>query len=125
MIFVKCDLNYECPRLKKSGICCKTCPIHESCTDACENHPDRCQISREPTTRELATDNGIKCVKHHAAFRKIEETGEPLGMFYNTNAYGSRAMDNRSGNPVKSEDFDTAEEAILWLIHRLKAEEAE
>lgn len=119
---LKCCLQYECVRLKKSGICCATCPISDSCTDACENHPDRCMMSREPTYRELAVDNGIKSVKHMTAFKKIEETGEPVGLFYNTNKDGSRALDNRTGTPVRSEEFGTPEESVQWLIARVAAD---
>lgn len=120
---VRCTLSWTCQRRKRKGICCATCGIHDTCLDACENSPERCMVSREPVARELANEYGMKSIRLLSYFRKIEETGQPLGLFYKSNDCYSRAIDNRTGTPVSSEDFATTEEAIRWLANRVDADE--
>lgn len=119
---VKCNLDWTCPHTKKVGICCAACEAGGTCPDACQNSPDHCLMVRELTPRELANELKIRHVRNMPEFRKIEETGQPVGMFYNSNDFGSRAIDNRTGHPVRSEEFDTWEDAILWLAARVDAD---
>ena len=120
---VKCTLTWVCSRRKMAGFCCAVCQIRDTCQDACENNPEHCMMARELTCREIANAHGIKHIKHLSALRKIENTGKPLGMFYNNNSCGAIAMDNRTGNPVVSERFGSVEEAILWLAARAEADQ--
>lgn len=119
---MRCSLTFTCPRRKMPGYCCAECGIKDTCIDACMNTPDTCLMSREPTTREIAYDLGIKCVKTIRDFQKIADTGQPLGMYYAASRKGSYcSLDNRTGSPVMSGHFTHVEDAILWLAARVEA----
>ena len=119
---MRCTLSFNCPRRGHAGYCCFTCGIRETCTDACLNTPDRCMVSRESTPTELVFEYGMKRVETKGEFNKIMETGQPAGLIYYSTTYGSRAIDNRTGTPVLSEELDTSEEAIHWLQARVEAD---
>lgn len=122
---MRCTLSVMCPRLNRVGRCCYTCGIRDTCIDACLNNPDRCMVSRESTTKEMAFDYGVQFVRTKSEAMKIMESGQPTGLFYQSNAINSFAIDNRTGVPVMSENFNTANEAVLWLVARVEADRKE
>ena len=119
---MRCTLSYFCSIRKRYGICCFTCGIRDTCIDACHNNPERCMVSRESTAKELAFDYGAQFIRTKSEAMKIMESGEPTGLFYLSNTFGSYAIDNRTGVPVMSRKFDTSSEAVLWLANRVEAD---
>lgn len=118
---MRCSLTWMCQRRKVAGLCCATCNLREGCEDACQNHPDRCIVSRDSTPREKAYDYNMKSLKKVGEFKQIEKTGQPLGLFYVCDYRGYIAMDNRTGVPVVSEGLADAFAAIEWLADRVEA----
>lgn len=121
---IKCTLDWKCPRLSKSGICCSECRINDTCLDACYNHPDKCLMAREATDREIMARYGGKNIQKKADFDRIMETGKPKGIFWYRSGYGNDstyflAIDNRAGNPILSERYDTMDDLIRWIAGRL------
>lgn len=121
---IKCTLDWKCPRLSKSGICCSECRINETCLDACYNHPDRCLMARDATNREIMEMYGVKNVQKKSDFDRIMENGKPKGVFWYRSGHGSRctyflAIDNRGGNPVVSERYSTMDDMFRWINERL------
>lgn len=119
---MRCTLTWTCPKRKVVGHCCFYCPERDNCEDACQNRPDRCIVSRESTPREKACDYGMKSLKKMAEFKRIAETGQPLGLFYVSDCRGYIAMDNRTGTPVVSEGLCGVIDAIEWLADRVDAD---
>lgn len=119
---MRCSLTWTCTRRNVVGLCCAFCPERDSCDDACQNKPDRCVVSRESTPREKAYDYGMKSLRKMSEFKRIAETGQPLGLFYVCDNRGYIAMDNRTGVPVISEGLYNAYAAIEWLADRVDAE---
>ena len=121
---IKCTLDWKCPRLLKTGICCKECGIGDTCVDACYNSPEQCLMSREETEREIMERYGAKNVKKKADFDRIMEIGKPKGIFWYRSGHGSRctyflAIDNLGGNPVMSERYSTMDDMFRWINERL------
>lgn len=115
----RCDLNWRCKRIRKSGICCFSCGIHDTCMDACYNSPGKCHMDREATTMEKVRDLNITFIKSSAEFQSVLKTGKPIGMFWRPiTYYGYLCIDNRTGAPVLSRRFDEKEDALNWLIDR-------
>lgn len=79
-------------------------------------------MSRKSTPREKVFDYGMTSLKKMAEFRKIAETGQPLGLFYVNDHRGYIAMDNRTGTPVLSDGLCDAYAAIEWLADRVEAD---
>ena len=121
---IKCTLDWKCPRLSKSGICCSECRINDTCLDACYNSPEQCLMSREATDREIMARYGAKNVQKKADFDRIMETGKPKGIFWYRSGHGNRctyflAIDNLGGNPVMSERYRTMDDMFRWINERL------
>ena len=121
---IKCTLDWKCPRLLKTGMCCKECGIGDTCSDACYNNPGECLMAREATDREIMARYGGKNVQKKSDFDRIMETGKPKGIFWYRSGHGRRctyflAIDNRDGNPVMSERYGTMDNMFRWIAGRL------